>query len=146
MKQSMVNKNGFMFASMGDAQGDVSNYSATVNQISSLNPNFAIFNGDLEDDGVRISELDLMTSVLKNANIFNKTFIVRGNHDDHVSGSAAVWENYFETVPNIRVLPAGVSNYVSLNSNSDTFKLQLHLWKFHVYWSGHSGFRRLFDK
>jgi hypothetical protein len=120
MKPSIVNPSGFMFASMGDAQGDVSNYSVTVNQISSLNPNFAIFNGDLEDDGVRTSELDPMTSVLKNANIFNKTFIVRGNHDDHISGSATLWENYFETAPNIRVLPAGVSNYVAINSSSDT--------------------------
>ena len=120
MKPSIIDPSGFMFASMSDAQGDVSNYSVTVNQISSLNPNFVIFNGDLEDDGVRTSELDPMTSVLKNANIFNKTFIVRGNHDNHLAGSAALWENYFETAPNIRVLPARVSNYVSLNSSSDT--------------------------
>ncbi len=60
-----------------------------------------------------------MTNALKSAGLFNQTFLVRGNHDDHVSGSAALWESYFETAPNIRSYPAGVSNYVSLNSNSD---------------------------
>ena len=61
-----------------------------------------------------------MVNDLKTANLFNKTFLVRGNHDDLVSGSASLWENYFETAPNIKTFPSGVNNYVSLNSNSDT--------------------------
>jgi hypothetical protein len=109
----------FTFASIGDAHADPTRFSATVKQISSLNPEFVIFNGDLENDGVVSSEITPMISVLKNANLFNNTFLVRGNHDDHVSGSAALWENYFETAPNIKVLPAGVTNYVSLNSSSN---------------------------
>jgi hypothetical protein len=41
---------------------------------------------------------------------------VRGNHDDDVSGSAGLWENYFTTVN--RPLPAGVTNFTALDSNS----------------------------
>ncbi len=106
----------FSFVSMGDAHADSARFSATVNKISTLNPAFVIFNGDLENDGVVLSEMNPMISALKNANLFNNTFLVRGNHDDHVGGSATLWENYFETAPNIKVLPAGVTNYVSLNS------------------------------
>ena len=104
---------------MGDAQAEVTNFTLTVNQISTLHPNFVIFNGDLENNGVSANEINPMTTALKNAGLFNQTFLVRGNHDNHVSGSAALWESYFETSPNIRTYPAGVSNYVSLNSNSD---------------------------
>jgi len=114
---STIDPGSFMFASMGDAQAEVNRFTTTVNKISSLNPNFVIFNGDLENDGVTSTEMNSMTSILKNANLFNQTFAVRGNHDDHTAGSAALWENYFETAPNLRVFPAGVSNYVSLDSS-----------------------------
>jgi 3',5'-cyclic AMP phosphodiesterase CpdA len=60
-----------------------------------------------------------MVAALKNAGLFNQTFAVRGNHDDEISGSAALWESYFETSPNVRVLPVGVADYMSLDSNSD---------------------------
>ena len=109
----------FTFASMGDAQDEAASFRLTTNQIATLNPNFVIFNGDLENDGVVSSEMNEMVADLKASNIFNQTFPVRGNHDDHASGSAAAWESYFETVPNIRVFPTGVTNYVSLNSSSD---------------------------
>jgi hypothetical protein len=114
-----VNPTAFSFVSMGDGQAESANFTLTVNQIASIQPNFVIFNGDLEDNGVLASEINPMTTALKNAGIFNKTFLVRGNHDDHVSGSAALWESYFETSPNIRVLPNGVTEYVSLNTSSD---------------------------
>ena len=109
----------FRFASMGDAQGEAANFSSTVNQISTLNPALVIFNGDLEQDGVVSTEMNPMISALKTANLFNNTFLVRGNHDDHVSGSAALWESYFETAPNIKVPPPYVINKVALNSASD---------------------------
>jgi hypothetical protein len=108
----------FSFASLGDSHEEVESFSNTVNQISSLNPAFVLFNGDLELKGVVLSEMDPMISVLKNANIFNKTFLVRGNSENHVSGSDVLWENYFSTAPNIKVLPAGVTNYVALDENS----------------------------
>ena len=88
---------------MGDGQAEAAYFTATVNQISTLNPALVLFNGDLEDTGVVTSQMTPMISALKTANLFNKTFLVRGNPDDHVSGSAALWESYFETSPNIKV-------------------------------------------
>ena len=109
----------FSFVSMSDAHIEPVNFAATVNQAASLNPDLIIFNGDLENEGVINTQMDPMIADLKNAGVFNQTFLVRGNHDDYVSGSASLWENYFETVPNIKTLPAGVTDYVSLDSNSD---------------------------
>jgi hypothetical protein len=65
-----------------------------------------------------------MTNVLKNANLFNNTFIVRGNHDNENSNEIPIgvdsvaWENYFSTNPNIKIMPASVTNYVAMNSSS----------------------------
>jgi len=109
----------FSFASMADTQLQVAYFTATVNQISTLSPALVLFNGDLENSGVDSIEMNPMINALKTANLFNKTFLVRGNHDDQVSGSAALWESYFETAPNIKVPPAYVTNPVSLNSDSD---------------------------
>jgi hypothetical protein len=109
----------FSFASIGDGQANAIKFTITVNQIATLHPDFVIFNGDLEDDGVRSTEMDPMVTALKNAGLFNQTFLVRGNHDNHISGSAGLWESYFETPPNVKILPAGVTEYVSLDSNSD---------------------------
>lgn len=113
-----INPAAFTFASMGDAQGVSSDFLDTTNQISTLNPAFVIFNGDLESDGVVSSEINPMVTDLKSSGIFNQTFLVRGNHDNHVGGSASLWENYFSTSPNIKTIPVGVSNYVALDSNS----------------------------
>jgi hypothetical protein len=104
---------------MGDGQAVASNFTKTVNQIASLGPDLVIFNGDLENNGVTSTEMNPMITAIKNAGLFNQTFLVRGNHDNHISGSAALWEKYFETSPNVKVLPAGVTDYVSLNSSSD---------------------------
>jgi uncharacterized repeat protein (TIGR02543 family) len=108
----------FTFASMGDAHAS-DFFATTVNQVASLNPEFVIFNGDLENEGVDAPEMDPMIADLKNAGLYDQTFLVRGNHDDMVSGSAALWESYFETAPNIKNLPAGVTDYVSIDSSSD---------------------------
>jgi len=56
--------------------------------------------------------------VLKKDELFNKTFLVRGNHDDHEGGSAALWENYFETPASRKSLLNGVTDYVSLDPGS----------------------------
>ena len=107
----------FRFASMGDAHVETANFTQTVNQIRTLNPNLIIFNGDLENDGVVNTEMDPMINVI--GDLLNKTFLVRGNHDDHLSGSAALWENYFiGKYGTTRTLPAGASNYVAIDSSS----------------------------
>ena len=110
----------FIFVSIGDGQAETANFALTVDQIANLLPSLVIFNGDLEQDGVVSGEMNSMTTALKNANLYNQTFLIRGNHDNHISGSATLWESYFETSPNIRVFPAGFTEYISLNSNSDT--------------------------
>jgi len=115
---SSADETPFMFAFTGDAQAEPGRFADTLSQIATLNPAFALFIGDLENDGVS-SFINQMVASLKSTNMFDKTFMVRGNHDDHVSGSAALWENYFETAPNIQTFPAGVTNYTSLNSSSD---------------------------
>ena len=109
----------FSFASMADGHAEAAYFTTTVNQVSTRNPALVIFNGDLEDSGFVTSQMNPMINALKTVNLFNKTFLVRGNADDSVSGSAALWENYFETAPNIKVLPAYVTNKVALDSSSD---------------------------
>ncbi len=109
----------FSFASMGDGQAETAYFTATVNQIKNLNPALILYNGDLQDTGFVATQINPMINVLKAANVFNKTFLVRGNSDNNVEGSAALWENYFETAPNIKVLPPYVTNKTALNSSSD---------------------------
>jgi hypothetical protein len=108
----------FSFASMGDAHIEVTNFNATADQIEDMNPDFVIFNGDLENDGVVSSEMDPMIAVLKKDGLFDKTFLVRGNHDNHIDGSKALWESYFQNLSATRPLPEGVTNYVSLDPSS----------------------------
>ena len=115
-KSFVESQTSFRFASMGDSHVQTANFTKTVNQIKSLTPSFILFNGDLEIDGVVNTEMDPMTNILKNANLYNNTFFVRGNHDDHLSGSATRWQNYFSTAA--RPLPAGVTNYVGINPTS----------------------------
>ena len=109
----------FSFASMGDGQAERAYFTSTVNQIKNLNPALILYNGDLQDTGFVLTQINPMINVLKTANVFNKTFLVRGNADNNVEGSAALWENYFETAPNIKVLPPYVTNKAALNSSSD---------------------------
>jgi hypothetical protein len=109
----------FSFASLSDSQNGTSDLLKVSNQIASLNPSFVIFDGDLADsDGVTTSEMTSKTGAFKTAGLFDRTFLVRGNHDDHISGSAALWETFFSTSPNIKTLPAGVTDYVALDSGS----------------------------
>jgi len=62
------------------------------------------------------AELISKTNAIKNGGIFNKTYFTRGNHDNENSGDAVTWENFFSTSPNIRVDPAGITNYTPINS------------------------------
>ena len=105
---------GFRFISWGDSQNEAANLTATAQQATSLNPSFTIFNGDFEQDGFRSNEMNPMVAAL--GGLYPRTFFVRGNHDDHVSGSATLWQNYLASAK--RPLPAGITNYVPLNSTS----------------------------
>jgi hypothetical protein len=104
----------FRFISWSDAQDEDTNLADSAAQAASLNPDFTIFNGDLENEGVDPVRMDVMTNAFGALN--PKTFLVRGNHDDHVSGSEGIWENYFTTAS--RPLPAGAANYVGLSAST----------------------------
>lgn len=105
---------GFRFISWGDGQHVAANLHTTAIQAAALNPAFTIFNGDLEQDGFTSAEMGDMVTAM--GSLYGKTFLVRGNHDDHMSGSATAWENYL-TAAN-RPLPTGVSHYTALGSNA----------------------------
>jgi hypothetical protein len=79
----------------------------------SLDAVLVLFNGDLENDGVNTPEMDPMVSALKSAGLFNRTFLLRGNHDAVVSGSAALWESYFEADPPNGTYQWQIQNYTS---------------------------------
>jgi len=111
---------GFSFVTIGDGQGAAANFLKTTNQLGSLHPNLVLFNGDLENDGVTSTEMNAMVGDLKTSAIFNQTFLVRGNHDDHQTGSAALWNTYFSTAPNVRVNPSGMSNYVYMGTDGSS--------------------------
>ena len=108
----------FTFGSFADLHAEAY-FERTADQLASLNPAVVIGVGDIEDDGFATTDMNAAVSVLKSENLYNKTFLVRGNHDDNLDGSAAGWESYFETSPNIPTRPAYVVNKVSLNSSSD---------------------------
>jgi hypothetical protein len=116
-----VDFSSFSFISWGDAQNDGYHLPETSNQAASLNPAFTIFNGDLESDGFDQSQMEIELEAFNGGigidnGMFNKTFFVRGNHDDNTPGSADLWEEYFTAAD--RPLPPGVTNYVAINSNS----------------------------
>ncbi len=110
--------NSFLFASLGDPQEGSADLLTASNRIASFNPSIVIFNGDLMDSSTTVSEMTSKTNSFKTAGIFDKTFFVRGNHDAESSGDITTWENFFSTSPNIKVLPAGVTNYVAINNSS----------------------------
>ena len=104
----------FRFVSWGDGQFQTSELGVTANQAASLHPAFTLWNGDLEQDGVTSTQMNGMVTAM--GSLYGRTFLIRGNHDDHVAGSSTLWENYFRTAN--RPLPAGVTNYTALNSSS----------------------------
>jgi hypothetical protein len=106
----------FLFASIADGHVGITKFTNTINQIKTLNPNFTIFIGDVENDGATTTELDPMINILKNTGLYNSTFLVRGNHDDHLAGSQSLWQTYFSTT-NPQSFPAEVSNYYPLNQS-----------------------------
>ena len=129
----------FRFASMSDAQDQGSHLDEISNNAAMLNPNFTVFNGDFSNDGVRVDSastdsMQVMINAMKGNDhgigtldngMVAKTFFVRGNHDDHLTGSAALWQNFFQTDPLAqgtmadRVARVGARNYSFLSGQDN---------------------------
>ena len=109
----------FTFASWGDAQDGGAHSSLTSNQISTLNPAFTLFNGDLINNGFTKVDADAMVAPFNgnsNNGIYNKTFHVRGNHDVLTSYPIADWSNYFNFSGKASAISA-IKNYQTLSGD-----------------------------
>ena len=104
----------FRFISFGDAQGIAIRLATTAKLAATFDPAFLLFNGDLQDVGSEPAGLAEMTNAL--GSLFDKVFLVRGNHDNALVGSAKSWNDYFSAIP--RPLPAGVTNYTALDAST----------------------------
>ncbi len=110
----------FSFVSWGDAQDGGVNLPGTSNQAAALDPVFTIFNGDFISAGFDLTQMEVEAAAMNGGvsknGLFNRTFLVRGNHDNQGGGSTALWENYFAGLS--RPLPAGVTDYTALDPSS----------------------------
>jgi len=122
----VVAEDSFRFIAWGDAQDQGTKLPVTSNQAATLNPAFSLFNGDFSGDGVILDptgsdpdSMQAMTAALNggaaNNGMFDKTFLVRGNHDDHYANPAD-WQSYL-TQANRPPVP-GVTNYTGIDANS----------------------------
>jgi len=108
----------FTFVAWGDTKSDLNVLKNLSNQAKVLNPAFTLYAGDLEGDGFTQAGMDAWKVALNGGvsnGLFDKTFPVRGNHDDHLTGSSANWQNYYNlsaTVTNI-----GGTNYTALSDD-----------------------------
>lgn len=93
----------FTFASWADTKSGTSYFATLSKQLKSIiNPAFTLFEGDLEDSGYTqagtdawVKALNGDTSGATSNSLFDITFEVRGNHDDHVTGSANLWAGFY---------------------------------------------------
>ena len=108
----------FSFVACGDTKTDTNVLKNLSNQIKTLNPALTIYAGDLENDGFTTAGMDAWKNAANggaNNGIFDKTFPVRGNHDDHLTGSSANWQNYFNL--SAQVPRIGGTNYTALSDD-----------------------------
>lgn len=105
----------FRFISWGDAQDSGSRLPTTSNQAAVLNPKFTIFNGDFESHGFTLSGSQIQVNALNggstNNGLFNKSFIVRGNHDNQLANPDA-WSAYHNNSAKLSI--TGANNYTEL--------------------------------
>ena len=92
----------FRFVSWSDIQDQGSRSPTTAAKISALNPTFTIVNGDFSDDGVVLDptsndSMQWMANAV-GTGLFSKTFLHRGNHDNHYSNPAD-WQSFFSSYP-----------------------------------------------
>lgn len=114
----------FRFVSWGDAQDedDGGSFTAkTSNQLKTFSPAFTIFNGDLADAGFLTANEAVIAAALSgnSANgIYEKTFLVRGNHDNQNTYPIADWRNYFNIAGKaIAMDSAGIKNFTELSGD-----------------------------
>jgi hypothetical protein len=86
----------FTFISWTDTNGHIDTLSSLSPKAKAMNPSFSIFEGDLEDDGADSTEMNDWIGAMNKGDMFHITFPVRGNHDDHVSGSLTLWDSFFD--------------------------------------------------
>ena len=104
----------FRFVSWGDGQFQTSEL-RRHGQSGSLAPS-CVYHFQRRSGTGRCDRTQMNGMVTAMGSLYRRTFLIRGNHDDHVAGSSTLWENYFRTAN--RPLPAGVTNYTALNSSS----------------------------
>lgn len=118
----------FRFVSWGDTKGGTSILKSLSAQVKALSvqPVFTIYTGDLQSDGFcKAGTLGCATPTIEdwtaalnggtNNGTIYKTFIIRGNHDDHLAGSAGNWANYFNFLNTAATV--GARNYTTLSTN-----------------------------
>ena len=109
----------FNFVAWGDTKGDSNVLTNLSNQVKLLNPVFTIYAGDLESAGFTITGMNTWKNAINggtNNGMFDKTFPVRGNHDDAVVGTSATgWQNYFDLASHVQRI--GGTNYSALNDD-----------------------------
>lgn len=116
---SGINPEAFTFMSLGSSPVEAANFVSTVKQIASTHSNLIIFNGDLGINQGGKVEINPMVINLNEAGLFDKTFFVRGNHGNEASWNSPLWDSFLSVYPDAKILSAGVTEYVSLNSNSE---------------------------
>ena len=106
--------NSFRFVAWGDTKSGLS--ALLSKQIAPLKPKFTLYSGDLEDFGFTISGTEAWKKAVNgditgttNNNMFDKTFPVRGNHDN---GNTAGWPRYHDI--STKAKAAGGTNYIAL--------------------------------
>jgi len=107
----------FSFVAWTDTNGDISTLSSLSPKAKAMNPAFSIFIGDLENYGVNSTEMTNWIGAMNSGSMFNITFPVRGNHDNYLSGSLALWDQYInlsQTATNV-----GASNFKSMTGYND---------------------------
>jgi hypothetical protein len=114
-----INPEIFNFALIGDTPVEAANFNLKVGQITSLSPNLIIFNGSLEVEGGVNAEINPMVTSIQNSSLFKKTFFGQFSYNAQLNESATPRAGISPSLLNIASLPAGVTDYISLDSGLD---------------------------
>jgi hypothetical protein len=118
----------FRFVSWSDLQDQGRRSPTTASKIAPFNPTFTLLNGDFSDDGVILDpasndSMQWMANAV-GSSLFSKTFLLRGNHDDHYSNPTD-WQRFFTSYPEgqgtmaDRVTRVGGRNYSYLSGQDN---------------------------
>ena len=115
----LIDPENFAFISLGDSQTEVANFTKKIVQVASLHPDLLIFNGSLEINGVPNTEMKPLLAAIEDAGLLTRSFLARLNYDN-VDGNKMLLENFIGATPGINLHPAGVTEYETLDSGSDS--------------------------